>query len=537
MPKAEKYAYCETILDLLEMQDIAGATIGAPGEGLNPEQRKRLTIGVELASKPELLMFLDEPTSGLDSGAAFNIIRFLRKLADAGQAILCTIHQPSAVLFENFDEVILLKRGGRTVYAGELGKDSQTLVKYFQDNGADKCPPDANPAEWMLDSIGAGNPDYAGPDWGDVWMRSKQRDALSHEISKTIEERQRASDQTRSLQDDREYAMPLMAQTAAVVKRTFIAYWRTPNYILGKFILHIFTGLFNSFTFYKLGNSSIDMQSRLFSIFMTLTISPPLIQQLQPVFLRSRGIFESRENGAKIYSWFAWTTAAVLVEIPYSLVAGSIYFNCWWWGVIGYKMDGFSSGFTFLCLMLFELYYVGFGQAIASFSPNELLASLFVPLFFLFVVSFCGVVVPAAQLPEFWSSWMYWLTPFHYLLEAFLAVAIHNQPVVCEGSEFARFSPPPGLSCQEYAGGSPVGYVQTGEGGLCEFCQYSTGDEFGAQFSVYYGNIWRDVGIMFGFIVFNYAVVYIATFLRFRGKNPVKGLLRSFKEKRAKKSG
>ena len=69
------------------------------------------TIGVEVASKPEVLLFLDEPTSGLDSGSAFNIIRSLRKLADAGQAILCTIHQPSAVLFEHFDELLLLKSG------------------------------------------------------------------------------------------------------------------------------------------------------------------------------------------------------------------------------------------------------------------------------------------------------------------------------------------------------------------------------------------------------------------------------------------
>jgi ATP-binding cassette subfamily G (WHITE) protein 2 (SNQ2) len=87
VPIEEKYAYVENILQLLEMEDIAGATVGTHGIGLNEEQRKRLTIAVELASKPELLMFLDEPTSGLDSGAAFNIVRFLRKLADAGQAM------------------------------------------------------------------------------------------------------------------------------------------------------------------------------------------------------------------------------------------------------------------------------------------------------------------------------------------------------------------------------------------------------------------------------------------------------------------
>jgi ABC-type multidrug transport system ATPase subunit len=147
VPLQEKYDYCEKIIDLLEMRSIAGATVGSAGSGLNQEQRKRLTIAVELASKPELLLFLDEPTSGLDSLAAFNIVRFLRRLADAGQAVLCTIHQPSAVLFEQFDELLLLQSGGRVVYNGALSSDSKTLIEYFERNGGKKCPPKANPAE------------------------------------------------------------------------------------------------------------------------------------------------------------------------------------------------------------------------------------------------------------------------------------------------------------------------------------------------------------------------------------------------------
>lgn len=551
----DKYAYCETVIDLLEMRDIAGATIGNIGEGLNQEQRKRLTIAVELASKPELLLFLDEPTSGLDSGAAFNIVRFLRKLADAGQAVLCTIHQPSAILFEHFDDLVLLKSGGRVVYAGELGKDSKKMRQYFEDNGGSKCPPDANPAEWMLEVrrpmhvemldiltllqvIGAGDPSYDGPDYGDIWLESDRYKEQSHEIEEAIESRKNV-EHSNNVQDDREYAMPISVQTKAVVKRAFVAYWRTPNYAQGIFFLHILTGLFNCFTFYHLGYATINFQSRLFSIFMTLTIAPPLIQQLQPVFLNSRNIFESRENNAKIYSWFAWTTSVVLAEIPYRILAGGIYFCCWWWGPMGYRTSGFASGFTFLLVLLFELFYTGFGQAIASFSPNELLASLLVPLFFLFVVSFCGVVVPPAQLPYFWRSWMYWLTPFHYLLEGFLGVAIHNQPVVCMESEFARFSAPPGQTCQSYTQAfiaQSGGYVQVGPDGLCEFCQYATGDQFGQGFSISYSNHWRDFGVVCAFILFNYAVVYLATYLRFRGKNPLKGTITKMMErKKAKK--
>jgi ATP-binding cassette subfamily G (WHITE) protein 2 (SNQ2) len=534
VPEDEKYEYCERIIDLLEMRDIAGATIGKIGSGLNQEQRKLVTIAVELASKPELLMFLDEPTSGLDSGAAFNIVRFLRKLADAGQAILCTIHQPSSVLFEHFDELLLLKSGGKIVYHGPLGHDSRTLIDYFESNGAQKCPPTANPAEYMLEAIGAGNPDYKGNDWAGVWANSKEHQHRSSEIDQMIKDRNHA-EMTKSLKDDREYAMPLSTQTMALVKRTFVAYWRTPEYIIGKFMLHIVTGLFNTFTFYHIGYSQIDFQSRLFSIFMTLTISPPLIQQLQPKFLELRNIFQSRENNSKIYSWFAFTTAAIIVEFPYSIVAGSIYYCCWWFGAVGRHVSAFASGYTFMMLMLFELFYVGFGQAIASFAPNELLASLLVPVFFLFVVSFCGIVVPYVALPYFWRSWMYWVSPFHYLLEGFLAVAAHDQPVVCSATEFARFSPPAGRTCQDYTReqtSAMGGYVQTGLDGLCELCAYKNGDEFAKGFNVYYSHIWRDFGIFIGFVVFNFAVVYLSTWLRFKGKNPLKGVFAGLMQKK-----
>jgi ABC-type multidrug transport system ATPase subunit len=240
----DKYDYVERIIDLLEMRDIAEATIGRIGEGLNQEQRKRVTIGVELASKPDLLLFLDEPTSGLDSQAAYNIVRFLRKLADAGQAILCTIHQPSAVLFEEFDELLLLKTGGRIVYHGPLGKDSRQLINYFERNGAKKCPRSMNPAEYMLEAIGAGDPNYKGNDWADIWDSSNDFQERTKEIQNLIGERRQATS-GHSKKDDREFAMPLSTQIVAVIKRSFTSYWRTPEYMIGKFALHIITGKSN----------------------------------------------------------------------------------------------------------------------------------------------------------------------------------------------------------------------------------------------------------------------------------------------------
>lgn len=140
----EKYDYVEQVIMMLNMADFAEAVVGSPGEGLNVEQRKLLTIGVELAAKPALLLFLDEPTSGLDSQSAWSICAFLRKLADNGQAVLSTIHQPSAILFQQFDRLLFLAKGGKTVYFGEIGQQSRMLLDYFERNGARKCDPSEN---------------------------------------------------------------------------------------------------------------------------------------------------------------------------------------------------------------------------------------------------------------------------------------------------------------------------------------------------------------------------------------------------------
>src|ERR1700753_5681 len=140
VPKDEKLAYVDEVIKLLDMTEYADAVVGIPGEGLNVEQRKLLTIGVELAAKPELLLFLDEPTSGLDSQTSWAICDLMEKLTNSGQAILCTIHQPSAMLFQRFQRLLFLQKGGQTVYFGEIGHNAETLIKYFERNGGFACP-------------------------------------------------------------------------------------------------------------------------------------------------------------------------------------------------------------------------------------------------------------------------------------------------------------------------------------------------------------------------------------------------------------
>ncbi|KAF2191656.1 hypothetical protein K469DRAFT_487704, partial [Zopfia rhizophila CBS 207.26] len=520
VPLREKYQYCEQIIDLLEMREIAGAVIGMPGASLNQEQRKRLTIAVELASKPQLLIFLDEPTSGLDSIAAANIVRLLRKLADAGQAILCTIHQPSAVLFEYFDMLLLLKRGGHMVYFGELGPGSCILLDYLERNGAAKCPPEANPAEYMLEAIGAGKPDGKGMDWAEIWNRSKENALLTREIQDIL----RLKDTSGPRMDDsREYAMPIYVQISTVAQRSFSSMWRSRDYVTGILVLHIFVGLFSTFSFWMLGHSQIDMQSRLFAVFMTLIIAPPLMQQLQPRFLEARNIYASREAKAKIYTWFAFVTGAVVSEIPYRVLAGTLYWACWYFG-IGFPRGDLVPFKVWMLIVMFELFYLGLGQGIAAFSPSVALASFFIPLFFMFVISFCGIAVPFFALPEFWK-WMYHVTPFTYLLEAMLGLVVHKLPVTCAEDELAIFQHPPGLTCENYVGPYVLqagGYVQTLANGFCGYCQFRNGDQFVISFNVFERHFWRDFWLFWAYIVFNFAFVYACSWLYLQGGRQIK---------------
>lgn len=153
--------FVEEVMELIELNPLRDALVGLPGvDGLSTEQRKRLTIAVELVANPSII-FMDEPTSGLDARAAAIVMRTVRNTVDTGRTVVCTIHQPSIDIFESFDEVyifrlwtrlslvmvsnfvnfdivsfrlqlLLMKRGGRVIYAGPLGSNSHKLVEYFE---------------------------------------------------------------------------------------------------------------------------------------------------------------------------------------------------------------------------------------------------------------------------------------------------------------------------------------------------------------------------------------------------------------------
>lgn len=396
VPTEEKLKYVDTIIDLLEMHDIENTLVGTTGAGLSVEQRKRLTIGVELVSKPSVLIFLDEPTSGLDGQAAFNIVRFLRKLADVGQAILVTIHQPSAQLFAQFDSLLLLAKGGKTVYFGDIGDNGATVKEYFARYDA-PCPKDANPAEHMIDVVSGAL--SQGKDWNQVWLDSPEHKHTVEELQRIIKDA--ASREPGTLDDGFEFATTLWEQTKLVTHRMNVALWRNTDYINNKFALHIGSALFNGFSFWMIGNTVADLQLRLFTIFNYIFVAPGVVAQLQPLFIGRRDIYEAREKKSKMYSWIAFTTGLIISEVPYLCICAVQYFVCWYY-TVGFPSDSNKAGATFFVMLIYEFIYTSLGQAIAAYAPNAVFAALANPLALGTLVFFCGVFVPYSQIQPFW---------------------------------------------------------------------------------------------------------------------------------------
>lgn len=513
--REEKLKYVDSIIDLLELHDIEHTLIGRVGAGLSVEQRKRLTIGVELVSKPSILIFLDEPTSGLDGQAAFNTVKFLKKLAAVGQAVLVTIHQPSASIFAQFDTLLLLAGGGKTVYFGDIGDDAKTVKDYFGRQGA-PCPHGANPAEHMIDVVSG--PLSQGRDWNQVWLESPEHKRMTTELDRII--REAAAKEPGTKDDGFEFATSLWEQTKLVTQRMNISLYRNTDYINNKFLLHIGSALFNGFTFWKIGNTVADLQLRLFTVFNFIFVASGVINQLQPLFIERRDIYETREKKSKMYSWIAFVTALIVSEIPYLCVCAVLYFVCWYY-TVGFPTASDKAGAVFFVMLFYEFLYTGIGQFVAAYAPNAVFASLVNPVLINVLVFFCGVLAPYAAIPEFWRYWLYYLNPFNYLMGSLMTFTVFDVRVECAPAEYALFDTPNNQTCREYlasyrAGpGARTRLINPEATSGCRVCQYRRGSDYLATLNLgNYRDGWRDAGIVVLFVVSSYIMVYLLMKLR-----------------------
>ncbi|OKL58430.1 Multidrug resistance protein CDR1 [Talaromyces atroroseus] len=517
LSRKEKLDYVDEVIRLLGMEAYADAIVGVPGEGLNVEQRKRLTIAVELAAKPQLLLFLDEPTSGLDSQTSWSILDLIDTLTQHGQAILCTIHQPSAMLFQRFDRLLFLARGGKTIYFGEIGENSNTLSSYFERNGATPLAAGENPAEWMLEVIGAAPGSHTDIDWPSVWRQSPEHTKVKEHLAELKSTLSLKEPETNSEDPGafREYAAPFYVQLWECTLRVFSQYYRTPVYIWSKVALTVLSALYIGFSFFHAKKSIQGLQNQMYSVFMLMTIFGNLCQQIMPLFVTQRAIYEVRERPAKVYSWQAFMTANIFVELPWNTLMSVFMFVCWYYPIGLYEnakpTDSVNerSGLMFLLIWVFLLFTSTFAHmVIAGIEVAETGGNIATLLFSLCLI-FCGVLATPQEMPGFWI-FMYRVSPFTYLVQSMLSTGLSGTTVTCAANEYITFNPAPGFAtCASYM----QDYINANGGYLkvpdatsdCQFCTISETDVYLASVESYFSQAWRNFGLMWVYIAFNVA--------------------------------
>ncbi|OWZ04055.1 ABC transporter [Phytophthora megakarya] len=432
IPDTKKYDSVNECIELLGLEDIADQII----RGSSVEQMKRLTIGVELAAQPSVI-FLDEPTSGLDARSAKLIMDGVRKVADSGRTIICTIHQPSSEVFYLFDSLLLLKRGGETVFYGDLGPKCRNLIDYFEGiPGVAPLPKGYNPATWMLECIGAGvgNTAADSTDFVNCFRNSALNRSLETNMSK--EGISVPSPNLPEMVYTEKRAADSKTQMKFVVWRFIQMYWRTPSYTLTRMYLALFLAMVFGLIFvdvdyasYSGLNSGVGMVfcAALFQAMMTF-------QSVLPLACAERASFY-RERAAQTYNALWYFVGSTLAEIPYCFISGGL-FTVVYYPFVGFT--GFGSGVLFwLAISLMVLMQVYMGMMFAYAMPSEEVAAIIGLLFNAIFMMFMGFSPPAYSIPSGYT-WLYKISPLRFplsIMEALVFADCDELPTWNETTE------------------------------------------------------------------------------------------------------
>ncbi|GJQ10602.1 hypothetical protein GpartN1_g2393.t1 [Galdieria partita] len=529
----EKLQSVEKVLDMLQLREIEHRLVGSSTSQnalmITAEARKRVTIGVELVSRSAIL-FLDEPTSGLDCRAAWLVMRAVRKVADTGRTVICTIHQPSTELFEMFDEMLLLQSGGQTCYFGPLGYRSQTMIQFFVEKGATPPREGQNPADWILELVNEDISDdkqEKSRKWSDIWKASLQY----AETQKAIERYEKANETIALVTADGNImphsdipsdnceeiansvapvrfahymASSIKQQLIQVTKRAFVEYWRMPEYNLVRLYLGIAFGTIASSVCYHMPRNQLGAEIAIGVVFLSAIFSILNITTAIHPVEHQRDVFYKETTNGTYYPFVYWF-GIFLHEIPFNLISVAIYVTCYYF-LIGFPSNRF--GYYLLSYILLSFTSITIGQCIAIFSPSQQVSQLIAPIVSSLMLLLTGFLIPKPAIPNY-MIWLYWANPFSYALDSLSSAVWHQESFYCTLDEMYSFPLPFGeTQCSSYS----ESYVTANQticssylnatltsDHCCLFCRFTNGNQllspYGLDFSVY----WKDIGALFGF--------------------------------------
>ncbi|KAL7750640.1 hypothetical protein RI367_003982 [Sorochytrium milnesiophthora] len=458
---AERKQLLADVLRTLNLEKAKDTVIGSSEiKGISGGERKRTAIGMELVADPQVLL-LDECTTGLDAFTAFNVLRVLKGLANAGKTIVATLHQPSSEIFHIIDDVIVLA-DGMILYAGP----TKELVGYFSSVGY-KCPRYTNPLDYVFmnvinntdcidDSIDDDDDDGVGskglitssgtlppvPEDASlvspttaVGPSAMDDDGIDQATARKRMDLQELIEyfKTSPMYRDRvlqkidqspqggithqmiKHRAPFTTQFAYLAGRAWRNASRNKLMVQARAAQAIVLSVFIGLVYLNINKGQSDeavaqsITGALFFVSVNQFFS--MVFSVLSIFSTERFVFQ-REFGSGYYGVTAYYLSKIVVEFPFQIAFPLIFATITFWLV---HFSNSVVEWLLYCVFIALISMCGgaFGIFITSCFKEIGIALTIAPLCILPMMMYGGLLVNNSSSPK-WLSWMQWISPVQY---------------------------------------------------------------------------------------------------------------------------
>lgn len=456
--KEERTVRSDQLLELLGIAHTKDVIVGnSLIKGISGGERKRLCIAMELLAKPKLL-FLDEPTSGLDSYTSLTVCSALKEIADRGECtVICTIHQPQIQIFNQFDNLILMKKGN-IMYCGE----SRKSIEYLRQLDIE-VPPGDNPADYLLDMLS--NDD-------------KMSDAAMVKLNEMKSSFAAVPIDLSAGKEKPEFRMKQLPswfeQMQILLQRNLLLYYRRWDIFLLNVLIAIFIGFaVSTSSFMNMANDQQSVFLRQTSLNLSV-VSQGVVASIQSTHsIPMERTLTLRERSAGSYYISAYFVARTIADVCFQIWP-PILFSIIAYPNIGYQnsVDKFFIYTVFMALS--TLCATSLATLISCVCVSLDLSTVVLSVAFETSRLFAGLFIPPRDMldyPQF--IWADMLSLFKYSCIGVYLNEFRNLPLTCTNQEEKD-------NCCFFKDGNDV--IST-----LEYDQYSIGSCIGSMIALYIG--------------------------------------------------